>query len=147
MMAKKQVKPVQLQSAHLSDVASFQGTTVAILIEVFRRQVNPINPFSGRESALHVTISNHGETDIENAIIEAKCSENLQLVDSGALFGSGRRHVRLPYLKPKKSIKYKLALRPSQSLVSGKVHFELKSADWKTKDELHAITLGVSCQD
>jgi hypothetical protein len=146
-MARKLEKPVQLQSAYLSDVVSFQGTTVAILVEVFWRQVNPINPFSARESALHVTISNQGESDVENAIIEARCSEDLQLVDSGALFGSGRRHVRLPYLKPKKSIKYKLALRPSQSLVAGKVYFELKSADWKTKDELHAITLDVNCNN
>jgi hypothetical protein len=146
-MAKKQEKPVQLQSAHLSDIANFQGTTVAILIEVFRRNVNPVNPFSGRESALHVTITNQGEKDIENAIVEARCSENLQLVDSGALFGSGRRHVRLPYLKPRKTIKYKLALRPAQSLTSGSVVFELKSANWKTSDELHAINLGVSRQD
>jgi hypothetical protein len=147
MAKKKEVKPVQLQSAHLSDVATFQGTSVGILAEVFRRNVNPINPFSGRESALHVTITNQGEIEIENAIVEAKCSENLQLVDSGALFGSGRRHVRLPLLKPKKSIKYKLALRPSQSLTSGTVTFELRSADWKSADQLHTVTLGVSRQD
>jgi hypothetical protein len=146
MAKKKELKPVQLQSAHLSDVASFQGTSVAILIEVFRRNVNPINPFSGRESALHVTVTNQGEIAIENAIVEAKCSENLQLVDSGALFGSGRRHVRLPVLKPRKSIKYKLALRPSQALTSGTVYFELRSADWKSTDEHHLITLGVSRQ-
>jgi hypothetical protein len=146
-MSKKQDKPVQLQSAHLSDVTVFQGTTVGISIEVFRHNINPLNPFSGRESALHVSITNQGEADIVNAIIEAKCSENLQLVDSGALFGSGRRHVRLPYLKPKKSIKYKLALRPAQSLTSGTVLFELKSADWKTSDQHFAVTLGVKRQD
>lgn len=146
-MAKKEVKPVHLQSAHLLDVASFQGTTVGILIEVFRRNVNPMNPFSGRESALHVTVMNQGESEIENAIVEARCSENLQLVDSGALFGSGRRHVRLPILKPRKSIKYKLALRPAQNLTSGSIIFELKSADWKSSDQLHVVTLGVSRQD
>jgi len=146
-MAKKEVKQVQLQSAHLLDVASFQGTTVGILIEVFRRNVNPINPFSGRESALHVTITNQGDKEIENAIVEAKCSDNLQLVDSGALFGSSRRHVRLPILKSRKSIKYKLALRPAQSLTSGSIVFELKSADWKSSDQLHVVTLGVSRQD
>lgn len=146
-MAKKEVKAVHLQSAHLLDVATFQGTTIGILIEVFRRNVNPINPFSGRESALHVTLTNQGESDIENAIVEARCSENLQLVDSGALFGSGRRHVRLPILKPRKSIKYKLALRPAQNLTSGTVVFELKSADWKSSDQLHVVTLGVSRQD
>jgi hypothetical protein len=146
-MARKTPKPVQLQSAHLSEVANFQGTSVGILIEVFRRNVSPINPFSGRESALHVTISNLGEVEIENAIVEAHCSENLQLVDSGALFGSGRRHVRLPYLKPNKSIKYKLALRPSDSLTSGTIVFEIKGANWKTTDQFHSITLGVSRQD
>lgn len=145
-MAKKVEKPVQLQSVHLSETATFQGTTLEILIEVYRRSTNPLNPFSERESALHVTISNRGEKDVENAIVEAKCSDNLQLVDPGALFGSGRRHVRLPQLKPNKRIKYKMALRPSQLLTSGNVVFEIKGADWKTSDQLHVINLGVCRQ-
>jgi hypothetical protein len=145
-MRTKSEKPVLLQSMQFSDVANFQSTTVGIAIEIFGRNVNPMNPFSGRESAMHVTLSNQGDGDIENAIIEARCSENLQFVDSGALFGSGRRHVRLPKLKPTKKIKYKLSLRSAPSLTTGTILFELRSADWKSSDQIQSYTLNVSRQ-
>lgn len=146
-MKKRLEKPVQLRSMQFSEVANFQKTTVDVSIEIFVRNVNPMNPFSDRESALHVTITNQGESDIENAVVEARCSENLQLVDSGSLFGSGRRVVRMPNLKPSKKIRYKLALRPSQSLKTGNLVFELRSANWNSADQSQTFTLDVSKQD
>jgi hypothetical protein len=145
-MRSKVEKPVLLQSTQYSDVANFQSTTVGVSIEIFGRNINPMNPFAGRESAIHVTLTNQGENDIENAIVEARCTENLQFVDSGALFGTGRRHVRLPRLRPSKKIKYKLALRTTPSLTHGSVTLELRSADWKSSDQVQTFTLNVSRQ-
>lgn len=119
-----------LQSLRFLDVASLLDSTVSVKVDVFRKVRSTFNPFAGRESALHVQITNAGEKDLNDLLIEAFACEGLQLVDPGALFGSGRRHVRLPALRPKKSITYKLALRVHPEFVSGDITIVVKSALW-----------------
>ena len=135
---------ISLQSTHYQDVTSIQGQPTEVLIEVLRASINPINPFSARESALHLTITNLGENDLENLIIEALTSTDLQLVDSGSLFGSYRRHVRLPKLRAKKKIKYKLGIRPHEELSSGTLALVIKSDTWKNSDAVYTANLRVA---
>ncbi len=135
---------IALQSTHFHDVTEIQGIRTEVLIEVLRRNLNPINPFSARESALHVTITNLGEANLENLIVEASTSTDLQLVDSGSLFGNYRRHVRLPILRANKKIKYKLGLRPHEDLKSGTLNLVIKSDSWKTNESGYSATLRVA---
>jgi hypothetical protein len=138
---------VVLQSAHMKDVSTFQTSTLAISAEVFRKNRRLLNPFAGRENALHLTVGNEGEKSIKNAIIEVLTSENMQIADPGVTIGTHRRHIRLPELNPGKSVKYKLAIKPHKSMTSGFLTFEVKDANWKTGNETFSTRLGLTRLD
>jgi hypothetical protein len=127
----------------MKDVSPFLGTEISVVAEIFRKNVSIINPFAGRESALHVTVSNQGENVLVNTILEIATSENLKLMDPGAFFGVIRRHVRIPKLNPGKSIKYKLALYPNLNFESGIVQIQLRSANWRENHEEFSTKLAV----
>jgi hypothetical protein len=146
-MTTKTAKSPFLQGAMMKDVSPFLGTNVAVSAEVFRKNISAINPFAGRESALHVTISNDGEKVLTNTIVEIITSDNLKLVDPGAFFGVIRRHIRVPQLRPGKSVKYKLALHPTLTFTSGVVDIHLRCANWKENHQEFSTRLGVSRQD
>lgn len=135
---------VILQSAHMKDVSQFQGSTIAISAEVFRRNRRLLNPFGGRENALHLTVGNEGEKPIQNAIIEVLSSENIQIADPGITIGTHRRHIRVPELTPGKCVKYKLAIQPHKKTTTGFLTFEVKSANWQEGREIFSTRLGLT---
>jgi uncharacterized membrane protein len=137
------MKPLTLQSALMKDVSPFLGTEVSVCAEIFRKNRSAFNPFAGRESALHLTVTNEGELNLTNAILEITTSENLKLMDPGAFFGVIRRHVRIPQLKPGKHIKYKLALHPNSDFESGVVAINLRSANWRENNQEFSTRLAV----
>ena len=108
----------QLASTSAFDVFNFQGTTLSIFVDITRRPFTS-GQFSGRESKLQVKISNDGPTSLEDLSVEALAPDGTFLVDPGILFGSSRRHVRLPSLMPSKSVTYKLGLRPAEEFKGG----------------------------
>jgi hypothetical protein len=138
---------VILQSAHMKDVSQFQGSTIAIYAEVFRRNRRLLNPFGGRENALHLTVGNEGEKPIKNAIVEVLSSENIQIADPGVTIGTHRRHIRVPELVPGKNVKYKLAIKPHKNTSTGFLTFEVKSANWQEGSEIFSTRLGVTRLD
>jgi hypothetical protein len=135
---------VALQSAHMKDASAFQTSTIAISAEVFRKNRRLLNPFGGRENALHLTVGNEGAKSISNAIIEVLSSENIQIADPGITAGTQRRHIRLPELSPGKSVKYKLAIKPHKNMTSGLLTFEVKDANWKNGNEIFSAHLGIT---
>jgi hypothetical protein len=108
----------QLASTSVFDVFNFQGTTLSIFVDVTRRPFSS-SQFSNRESRLQVKISNDGVIGLEDLSVEALAPDGTYLVDPGILFGTSRRHVRLPRLMPAKSVTYKLGLRPSDEFSGG----------------------------
>lgn len=128
----------------MKDVSSFQGSTIAISAEVFRRNRRLLNPFGGRENALHLTVGNEGEKPIKNAIVEVLSSENLQIADPGVTIGTHRRHIRVPEITPGRSVKYKLSIKPQKNSTSGFLTFEVKSANWQEGSEIFSTRLGVT---
>ena len=108
----------QLASTSAFDVFNFQGTTLSIFVDITRHPFTS-GQFSGRESKLQVKISNDGPTSLEDLSVEALAPDGTFLVDPGILFGSSRRHVRLPSLMPSKSVTYKLGLRPAEEFKGG----------------------------
>jgi len=108
----------QLASTSGFDVFNFQGTTLSIFVDITRRPFSS-SQFSNRESKLQVKISNDGVIGLEDLSVEAIAPDGTFLVDPGILFGTTRRHVRLPSLMPSKSVTYKLGLRPSEDFRGG----------------------------
>jgi len=108
----------QLASTSVFDVFNFQGTTLSIFVDISRRPFSS-SQFSNRESKLQVKISNDGVIGLEDLSVEALAPDGTFLVDPGILFGTSRRHVRLPSLMPSKSVTYKLGLRPSEDFRGG----------------------------
>jgi|APCry1669189034_1035192.scaffolds.fasta_scaffold84951_2 hypothetical protein len=108
----------QIAPAKAFDVFNFQGTTLSIFVDITRRPFTS-SQFSNRESKLQVKISNDGLTGLEDLSVEALAPDGTFLVDPGILFGSSRRHVRLPSLMPSKSVTYKLGLRPAEEFKGG----------------------------
>lgn len=109
---------LQISPANAFDVFNFQGTTLSIFVDINRRPFSS-GQFSNRESRLQVKISNDGVIGLEDLSVEALAPDGTFLVDPGILFGTSRRHVRLPRLMPSKSVTYKLGLRPSEEFVGG----------------------------
>jgi len=109
---------LQLASTSVLDVFNFQGTTLSIFVDINRRPFSS-SQFSNRESKLQVKISNDGVIGLEDLSVEALAPDGTFLVDPGILFGTSRRHVRLPSLAPSKSVTYKLGLRPSEEFRGG----------------------------
>jgi hypothetical protein len=118
----------QLLPASTLDVYSFQDTTLSVSAEVTRHPLAS-GPFSGRESRLRVRIENAGETEVENLSVEAIAPEGTLLVDPGILFGTTRRHVRLPRLLPGKSVTYKLGIRAREGFRAGVLGIEVKETN------------------
>jgi hypothetical protein len=143
-MAKNAYKPIFLQNTIMKDVSPFLGTEVEVSAEVFRKNLKLLNPFAGRESALHLTITNLGEKTLINSSLELITSEDLKLLDPGAFFGVTRRHIRIPALKQGKSVKYKLALHPSIKFSSGIVQIYLQSANWRDTHQEFKTAISVS---
>ena len=107
------------------EIASIQDSTVSVAVEVLRHPLSS-TPLSQRESRLRVKITNEGEKEIENLSVEAIAPEGTLLVDPGILFGTTRRHVRLPRLLPAKSVTYKLGIRARDGFSSGVLAIDLR---------------------
>lgn len=119
---KKETYPSILPVQEVKTVP-FDGTEISLDIRVE-------NSSFSRSSThrLKVKISNTGESNLEDLFLEAFTPAGIDLADPGALFGNTRRHVRIPELKTKKSITYKLELRSKPDFTSGELKIFIRSA-------------------
>jgi hypothetical protein len=67
------------------------------------------------------------------------------LVDPGILFGTTRRHVRLPRLMPKKSVTYKLGIRAREGFVNGELAIEIKENFIHAENLRFQVKIGLTC--
>lgn len=133
----------QIAPASALDVTNFQESSLSISAEISRPTLSA-GPFSERESRLRVTISNAGEKQLENLSIVAIAPEGSLLVDPGILFGTTRRHVRLPRLAPSKSVTYKLGIRAQDGFTSGVLAIEVHENSVPSSNQHFQLKVGLS---
>ena len=138
----RQVLP-QLMPTSTLEVFSFEKTTLSISAEIFRHPLAS-GPFSGKESRLRVRIENAGEIELENLSVEAIAPEGTPLVDPGILFGTTRRHVRLPRLMPGKSVTYKLGIRAREGFKNGVLGIQVRETNMNSNKEECILKVGVT---
>jgi hypothetical protein len=139
------VKIPQISPTSTLDVSAFQDSTISVSAEIIRHPLAS-GPFSNRESRLRVKISNEGEKAIENLSVEAVAPEGTLLVDPGILFGTTRRHVRLPRLLPTKSVTYKLGIRAREGFSSGVLAIEVRDNFMQTQNSQFLVKIGLTSQ-
>ena len=139
------VKIPQISPTSTLDVSAFQDSTISVSAEIIRHPLAS-GPFSNRESRLRVKISNEGEKAIENLSVEAVAPEGTLLVDPGILFGTTRRHVRLPRLLPTKSVTYKLGIRAREGFSSGVLAIEVRDNYMQTQNSQFLVKIGLTSQ-
>jgi dihydropteroate synthase len=127
------------------DVSAFQESTISVSAEIIRHPLAS-GPFSNRESRLRVKITNEGEKEIENLSVEAIAPEGTLLVDPGILFGTTRRHVRLPRLLPTKSVTYKLGIRAREGFSSGVLVIEIRENFMHSRNSQFQVKIGLTSQ-
>jgi hypothetical protein len=115
-----------LNSISETDEIHIQGTTLRIETEVMRSGFKG-SQFGALESRLQITINNDGEKATNNLSVEATAPAGSELIDPGALFGNGRRFVRMPPLAPNKRIRYKLGIRISDHFEAGNLVIKLST--------------------
>jgi dihydropteroate synthase len=142
---ESRVKNPQISPTSTLDVSSFQDSAISVAAEVIRHPLAS-GPFSNRESRLRIKITNEGEKEIENLSVEAVAPEGTLLVDPGILFGTTRRHVRLPRLLPTKSITYKLGIRAQEGFSSGILLVEIKESYMKSANSEFRVRIGLTSQ-
>jgi uncharacterized membrane protein len=141
--SKARTKTPQISPTSTIDVSHFQETTVEIAAEITRHPLSS-GPFANRESKLRVKISNHGDSELENVSVEAIAPQGTILVDPGILFGTTRRHVRLPRLLPGKSVTYKLGIRAREGFSSGVLLIDLKESAMNSQRSAFQVKVGLS---
>ena len=142
---KVKSKIPQLSPISALDVSAFQESTISVSAEIIRHPLAS-GPFSNRESRLRVKITNEGEKEIENLSVEAIAPEGTLLVDPGILFGTTRRHVRLPRLLPTKSVTYKLGIRAREGFSSGVLSIEIRENFMHSRNSHFQVKIGLSSQ-
>ena len=142
---KVKAKIPQLSPTSTLDVSAFQESTISVAAEIIRHPL-AAGPFSNRESRLRVKITNEGEKEIENLSVEAIAPDGTLLVDPGILFGTTRRHVRLPRLLPSKSVTYKLGIRARDGFSSGVLSIEIKENNIHSKNSEFKVKIGLTSQ-
>jgi len=134
-----------ISPASTLDVSAFQESTISVSAEISRHPL-AAGPFSNRESRLRVKITNEGEKEIENLSVEAIAPEGTLLVDPGILFGTTRRHVRLPRLLPTKSVTYKLGIRAREGFSSGVLAIEIRENFMHSQNSQFQVKIGLTSQ-
>jgi len=142
---KSKVKIPQIAPTSTLDVSAFQDSTISVSAEIIRHPLAS-GPFSNRESRLRVKITNEGEKEIENLSVEAIAPEGTLLVDPGILFGTTRRHVRLPLLLPTKSVTYKLGIRAREGFSSGVLAIEIRENFMHSQNSQFQVKIGLTSQ-
>jgi dihydropteroate synthase len=142
---KVKSKIPQLSPISTLDVSAFQESTISVSAEIIRHPLAS-GPFSNRESRLRINITNEGEKEIENLSVEAIAPEGTLLVDPGILFGTTRRHVRLPRLLPTKSVTYKLGIRAREGFSSGVLSIEIRENFMHSRNSHFQVKIGLSSQ-
>jgi hypothetical protein len=142
---KVKAKVHQLSPTSTRDVSAFQESTISVAAEIIRHPL-AASPFSNRESRLRVKITNEGEKEIENLSVQAIAPDGTLLVDPGILFGTTRRHVRLPRLLPSKSVTYKLGIRARDGFTSGVLSIEIKENNIHSKNSEFKVKIGLTSQ-
>ena len=142
---KVKSKIPQLSPISALDVSAFQESTISVSAEIIRHPLAS-GPFSNRESRLRVKITNEGEKEIENLSVEAIAPEGTLLVDPGILFGTTRRHVRLPRLLPTKSVTCKLGIRAREGFSSGVLSIEIRENFMHSRNSHFQVKIGLSSQ-
>jgi hypothetical protein len=135
----------QISPTSTLDVSAFQDSTISVSAEIIRHPLAS-GPFSNRESRLRVKITNEGENEIENLSVEAIAPEGTMLVDPGILFGTTRRHVRLPRLLPTKSVTYKLGIRAREGFSSGVLAIEIRENFMHSRNSQFQVKIGLTSQ-
>lgn len=135
----------QICPTSILDVSAFQESTISVSAEISRHPLAS-GPFSNRESRLRVKITNEGEKEIENLSVEAIAPEGTLLVDPGILFGTTRRHVRLPRLLPTKSVTYKLGIRAREGFSSGVLAIEIRENFMHSRNSHFQVSVGLTSQ-
>ena len=135
----------QISPTSTLDVSAFQESTISVSAEIIRHPLAS-GPFSNRESRLRVKITNEGEKEIENLSVEAIAPEGTLLVDPGILFGTTRRHVRLPRLLPTKSVTYKLGIRAREGFSSGVLAIEIRENFMHSRNSHFQVKIGLTSQ-
>ena len=142
---KSKNKIPQITPTSALDVSAFQNSTVSISAELLKQPLAS-SPFSSRESRLRVKITNEGDRELENLSIEAIAPEGTLLVDPGILFGTTRRHVRLPRLLPSKSVTYKLGVRAREGFSSGVLLIQIRENFIHSKNSEFQVKIGLTSQ-
>jgi hypothetical protein len=142
---KSKTKIPQISPTSTLDVSAFQESTISVSAEIIRHPLAS-GPFSNRESRLRVKITNEGEKEIENLSVEAIAPEGTLLVDPGILFGTTRRHVRLPRLLPTKSVTYKLGIRAREGFSSGILAIEIRENFMHSRNSQFQVKIGLTSQ-
>jgi hypothetical protein len=142
---RAKAKIPQIAPTSSLDVSAFQESTISVSAEVIRHPL-ATGPFSNRESRLRVKITNEGEKEIENLSVEAIAPEGTLLVDPGILFGTTRRHVRLPRLLPTKSVTYKLGIRAREGFSSGVLTIEIRENFMHSRNSHFQVKIGLTSQ-
>jgi hypothetical protein len=142
---QSKVKIPQISPTSTLDVSAFQESTISVAAEVIRHPL-AASPFSNRESRRRVKITNEGEKEIENLSVEAVAPEGTLLVDPGILFGTTRRHVRLPRLLPTKSVTYKLGIRAREGFSSGVLAIEVRDNFMQSQNSQFLVKIGLTSQ-
>jgi dihydropteroate synthase len=142
---KQRTQIPQISPTSTFDISAFQDSKISVAAEIIRHPLAS-GPFSQRESKLKVTITNEGEAEIENLSIEAIAPDGTQLVDPGILFGTTRRHVRLPRLLPSKSVTYKLGIRAREGFSSGVLVIEVRENFIHSRNSQFQIKIGLTCR-
>lgn len=120
----------RLATATLLDVVNFQGSALSVAVEVLPPSFKNLQIID-QDSRLHVKITNEGDNELADLAIQAAAPSGISLVDPGLLFGNSRRLVRLPILRPKKSITYKIRLRNSEFFETGVLIIEISNSTIK----------------
>jgi len=142
---KQRTQIPQISPTSTFDISAFQDSKISVAAEIIRHPLAS-GPFSQRESKLKVTITNEGEAEIENLSIEAIAPDGTQLVDPGILFGTTRRHVRLPRLLPSKSVTYKLGIRAREGFSSGVLAIEVRENFIHSRNSQFQVKIGLTCR-
>jgi hypothetical protein len=140
---KVQRRTSSLNPISVVDLYAIQGSTLSIDVEITRHPLS-VGPLPNRESRLRVKISNVGAAEIDDLSVEATTPDGALIIDPGMLFGTSRRHVRLPRLLPNKSITYKLGLRASEYFQSGTLLIVVKETSMISAGSQHQIEVALN---
>jgi hypothetical protein len=140
---KSRTRIPQINSLTSLDVFPIQGTSVKVIVEVYRKAFT-FKSVEKRETKFIAKVINAGDSAVTNIAIDFIAPSGLIIVDPGMQLGTSHRHVRLPRLNPQEKVKYKLGLKPAANFQSGILKIEFTESTFASGGLLCEARIGLT---